>query len=251
MSNLRTLFPDTNWTVAISGETTLNKLYVYNTNTNSVSNGGQCCCWIVPTDVSWATFEVWGGGGGGGGACCCQSPYQNGGSGSYTRKTIAVSPGNWFTVCAGGTTNCATSCLGSVGFPSYACNATYGLCLCASGGGAGTTCCFHGFSGGYPSGPTVLCGSTCGGSFSLCGISGASRTGTCGFDSWHYTPSGPILGGGARASMDVCAATGSGCYLVSGSAFFPGGGGTGGIGNGGGCCWGGWGAGGLVAISYK
>lgn len=250
MSDLRTLFPDSRYTVTTSGDTSLTKLYVYNTNTTSVSNGGQCCCWIVPAAASWATFEVWGGGGGGGGACCCMGPYQNGGSGSYTRKTIPVATGNFFTLCAAGSTACSTSCLGTVGFPSYACNASFALCLCASGGSAGTTSCFQGISGCH-SGPTLVCGSTCGGNFSICGISGASHSYACGFDSWHYTPSGPILGGGAKTSFDWCSSTGSGCVLVQGQAFFPGGGGTGALATGGACCWGSFGAGGLVVVSYK
>ena len=39
--------------------------------------------------------------------------------------------------------------------------------------------------------------------------------------------------------------------MMEGAASFPGGGGGGAVSYGGGCCWGAWGAGGLVIVSYR
>lgn len=251
MADLRSLFPDANKYTVVNTSNNLNTLYVYNTNVGSVNNGGQCCLWTVPANTVWARFEVWGAGGSGGGACCCQQPSKGGGSGSYARKTIRVVPGQQYTICAGGSGCCSQANCGPNGFPSYACNAaaTYPLCLCASGGEGGASCCWAAIGGNYHCSSNI-CGSACGYDHAICGIQGSAHQSWCGFDSWHYIPSGPVIGAGTRISRTHCGESWMGCDLAGGWSSFPGGGGGTAISYGG-CCWGGWGAGGLVVITYK
>lgn len=250
MSSLTSLFPDSNFVTLSQPTNTFGQLYVFNTNTNNVTNGGQCCLWTVPAGTVWARFEVWGAGGDGGGACCCQQPSMGGGSGSYARKTTRVVPGQTYTICAGGSGCCSQNATGTSGFPSYACNpsATYPLCLCASGGFGGTSCCFAAIGGNYHCG-TVICGCTCGADFSLCGVTGSAHQSWCGFDAWQYIANGPYIGAGVKVGSTHCGEMWMGCCIAGGNTFPGGGGGT--TISYGGCCWGGWGAGGLVVITYK
>lgn len=258
MADLRTLFPDTNLNVTLSGNAP-QVLYVYNTSTNTANNGGRCCLWTVPAGARWARFEVYGGGGDGGGACCCQHGRCSAGSGSYARKTIRVVPGETYTLCAAGTGCCAQSCAGNIGFPSYACNATatYPLCLCASGGERGHSGCFLQTSGCI-SAPSQICGSSCGCDFSICGTySGAYDGVYCGFDSYQTAPVGVYeMSAGIRYSFDHCQVF-AGCVMIgagSGAAIncaqFGVPGGTASAASGG-CCWGGFGNGGLVIVTYQ
>ena len=251
MSSLTSLFPDSSFVAISQTANTFGQLHVYNTNTDNVTNGGQCCCWTVPAGVTWAKFEVWGGGGDGAGACCCQQASMGGGSGSYARKTTRVVAGQSYTVCAGGSGCCAVNATGTVGFPSYACNpsATYPLCLCASGGPGGTSCCWAAIGGNYHC-STVICGCACGHDFALCGVSGSAHQSWCGFDAWQYVPNGTYIGAGVKVGSTQCGEMWMGC-CVAGKNTFPGGGGGTSLSYGGACCWGGWGAGGLVIITYK
>lgn len=72
----------------------------------------------------------------------------------------------------------------------------------------------------------------------------------CGFDSWQYVPQGTYVGGGARTGSSHCGEYWMGCAIMGNGNTFPGGGGGTAISYGG-CCWGGWGAGGLVVVTYK
>jgi len=249
MSDLRSLFPDTRFNPTYSANT-FSTMYVYNTNVDSVTNGGRCCLWTVPAGVTWAKFEVWGGGGDGGGACCCQQPAKGGGSGSYARKTTRVVPGQTYTLCAGGSGCCSQNNCGSNGFPSYACGGTtYGICLCASGGEGGASCCWAAIGGNYHCSSNI-CGSACGYDLAICGIQGSAHQSWCGYDSWTYLASGPVIGSGSRISRTHCGEFWMGCDAIGGHAGWPGGGGGTAMSYGG-CCWGGWGAGGLVIVTYK
>ena len=253
MSDLRSLFPDSNYIQNISGNA-IQQLYVYNTNFYTAQNGGRCCLWTVPAGSVWARFELWGAGGDGAGGCCCQGMGHGGGSGTYARKTIRVNPGDSYTICAAGSGCCAQQCCGTQGLPSYVCNpsATYPICMCASGGSPGDTRCFYQTSGCYSCSANV-CGCTCGATFSLCGLQGAHYDGVyCGFDSFHYAPQGPVFGGGARVSFDGCNNFNGCTNIGSGSSFvgFGAGGGNANV-NGGPCCWGGFGQMGLVIVTYK
>lgn len=244
--NLSTLFPDSRWTIPSTVGNPLTVIYVYNTSVSTATNGGRCCLFTVPANATWAKFEVWGGGGGGGGACCCQQQCYSGGSGTYARRTISVTPGQQYTICAGGSSDCSLTCLGSPGFPSYAC-LTGTLALCAAAGPQGVTGCFY--TNNACNSVSYQSGGACGHDLVICGIvSGANAT-TCGYMSWAYGSEPTYLGGGIRASIDQCGlGTGMG---TGGCASFPGGGGSGAQASGGPCYQGGVGAGGLVVITYK
>jgi hypothetical protein len=253
--NLSTFFPDSRYTLSATATNALNVLYVYNTNTNSANNGGQCCLWTVPAGVGWAKFELWSGGGDGGGACCCQHASYSGGSGSYARKTIRVVPGQSYTICAAGSTAMPTACQGAGAFTSYACgnssNAgiTYPLCLCAPSGGVGVANCNYWQNQCNCTSYVCGVGSFCGADFCICGMRGGSQAATCGFMSWQSSAEPTYIGGAVRMSIDHCQNF-HGCGF-GGIAKFPGGGGSSANTNNGGCYCGGWGAGGLVLITYK
>lgn len=231
-----------------------NKLAIYHSSVTSVTNGGCCCCWVVPSGVSWATFEVWGSGGTGAGACCCMGPYVHGGTGHYGIKTIAVTAGNFFCTCAASTTCCNTSCCGSCGLPSYVICGNGVSAICASGGAGSCTGCWRSYQGCagicYPS-----CDNGCGVSGQDMAISAMAsptkESNYCWGNMWSFASGSAVFGNNFRTGSDYCTTnlTISGC-TNSGAAAFPGGGGNTARACGGGCCHGGWGAGGLVLITY-
>ena len=97
---------------------------------------GCCCLWTVPTRVKRLHIEMWGAGGGGHGSCSCNrcQHFKGAGGGYYNSKTITVSPGWTYTVCASGAGNCCrTECVGCNGCSSYVngCNLSN---FCALGG---------------------------------------------------------------------------------------------------------------------
>lgn len=104
---------------------------------------GKCCLWTVPSEVSTVTFEIWSGGGGGAGMMCCNycSFSIGGAGGNYATKTISVTPGWTYTVCAGGSWPCATSytCSAGMGCASFVtgCNLSN---FCVVGGCGGWMC---------------------------------------------------------------------------------------------------------------
>lgn len=253
MATLTQLFPVGQYLAGAGAAGSFTQVFIYNTNINSVQNGGQCCLWSVPTGTTWIRFEVWGGGGDGAGGCCCMQPNIAAGAGAYVRKTVTAVAGNSYTICAAGSGCCSPSCCGTNGFTSYVCGGTGSgaVAMCAAGGPASCSQCFM-YGGCACTGNTETCrsGSFCGGDFGLPAISGASHTTTCGYQSWQYVPSGPYIGTGVRHSRDYCT-YGTGCEVLQGHASFPGGGGGGALMYGGGCCWGNHGAGGLVIISYR
>ena len=254
--NLSTLFPTSLYTQVSSSGNTLGVIYVYNTNTNTLNNGGQCCLFTAPAGSTYAKFEVWGGGGAGAGSCCCQHAAYSGGSGSYARKTIQLVPGQQYTVCAGGSsTSPAYSSTGTgvTGNPSYVCGnnsnsgITYPITLCANGGGPGSSQCNYWQNACNI--PSCICGGGCGYDLLICGSQAGSQASTCGLVSWAFAAEPTYVGGGVRMSCDHCQ---NGCgSAFGGCATFPGGGGMSGNTNGGSCSCGGWGAGGLVIITYK
>lgn len=113
---------------------------------------GCCCQWTVPSGVRQITVELWGAGGGGGSAsadnCCGANP--GGSAGSYVKKSIAVTPGDVVTICAG-----AGGCSGGgkVDSGSYCCCGGRGACsfvqingtFCADawGGDRGISECYY------------------------------------------------------------------------------------------------------------
>lgn len=101
--------------------------------------GGCCCLWTVPSGVTRATFELWGAGGNGNGACStsrCQH-FAGAGGGFYNSKTISVTPGWTYTICAGGVHPCMSiECLACYGCSSYV-NGCGLSNFCAVGGAPG------------------------------------------------------------------------------------------------------------------
>ena len=74
---------------------------------NSCSNG-CCCAWTIPAGVRKVQWEIWGSGGSGAGACSTSRchHYKGAGGGYYNNKTIDVTPGSTYTVCAAGNGLC-------------------------------------------------------------------------------------------------------------------------------------------------
>ena len=254
MALLSELFPTSNYVVAGGGGGgAMEQIYVYNTNIESNLNGGASCSWTVPAGTTWARFELWGGGGGGAGGCCCQQPATSGGAGAYSRKTLSVTPGETYSICAAGTTNCSTPCCGAPGYPTYVSGPN--VCMCSLGGPAGCNSCFMIDGGCTCWGGTMSCRGNdyCieNADFGLRAIGGSTvMRPFCGRQSYQMVPQGPYIGGGKKSSYNYCEA-GHGLRSVGSHATFPGGGGGGAVSYGGGCCWGHWGAGGLVIITYR
>lgn len=104
---------------------------------------GCCCLWTVPTGVRRMTIEMWGAGGSGHGACSCNrcQVYRGAQGGYYNTKTISVSAGWTYTVCAGGVYRCCErDCVGCTGCASYVNGCGLSGNFCAHGGYGGLAC---------------------------------------------------------------------------------------------------------------
>ncbi len=104
---------------------------------------GCCCLWTVPTGVRRMTIEMWGAGGSGHGACSCNrcQVYRGAQGGYYNTKTIDVSAGWTYTVCAGGVYRCCErDCVGCTGCASYVNGCNLSGNFCAHGGCGGLAC---------------------------------------------------------------------------------------------------------------
>lgn len=209
--------------------------------------------WTVPAQTFQATFEIWGGGGGGAAHCCCDC-YRGGRGGSggaYTTKTIAVTPGNTYSICVGyggmvdqvGSCTVHWCCFGQNGSTTYI-NGTNLSNFCATGGCGGNSQCYY------------TCG--CTDDSSSCGYGGDINA--RGAPGWvgHRTEacSNTITVGGSAGGFSAspryntpdhcCPATTCGC-----AGTFPGGGGQTALSFMCCCCSaGGVGANGLVRIHY-
>jgi len=248
MSNLRSLL----YTDAVSITTaSLLEFAVANT-TESGSNGGCLCCWVVPAGASYIKFEMWGGGGGGGGACCCMQGWP-GGSGSYAVKTLSgtqVVPGDTYYICAGGTSAVSNTNDGCPGNTSYVLGTNLSN-FCARGGCGGDVRCY-----GFCS-----CRHICTMNSNVCCSTGGDVciSGTCGGSVIQFfcyagsqqwapvapgTVSGPVFGP-SGCTPYVGIGDGAICKPV-----FPGGGGFSAQVHAGQCRCGHWGASGLVMVTY-
>ena len=241
------------------------QFYLYNANYWNVANGGCCLLWTVPAGTTSIRFELTGGGGTGSiGACCSNGP--SGGAGAYAVKTLFAYDGDFvagstqYTICSGASTDCsccrqctACACCGRRGCRSFVTGS--GLSnFCAEGGALG----WHNWGGGCYS---YVCPAQCNKCLQVCAC-------------WRRADFGIIGPSGGKHNNQYCRGTdrswtgpGVGPYAVStnfgqdncsrgnthgcckGQALFPGGGGISPFTDGG-CCWGGWGAGGLVVVSY-
>lgn len=226
--------------------------YVYNTSIGgSVNDGGQCCCVVIPTGFRSATVELWGGGGTGGGSCCCMWPYTQASPGSYVYTEIVVVAGEYYQICAAGSNTCSPTCLGQDGLPSYIRRNGLTVCACAHGGCAGTTLCFNkALTCTGVCVPSSLIGLSNIGCLSVCGHRGMSQASNfCHTDNIETAAGSPKYGQNTRLGASNCFAgmASQGCSRILNH--WPGGPGNGAGACGGGCCWSGWGAGGLVIMT--
>jgi len=102
-------------------------------------SAGCCCLWTVPTGVKRLQIQLWGAGGNGVGACSCNRCHHDRGAqgGYYNVKTISVSPGWTYTVCAAGVYRCLSrECTACDGCSSYV-NGCGLSNFCARGGDHG------------------------------------------------------------------------------------------------------------------
>lgn len=232
-----------------------NDFTVYNTNTQSVYNGGQCCLWTVPAGVTCAIFEMWSAGGDGGGACCCMQGGAAGG-GVYAIKTCTVSAGQQIRICAASSGCCVQSESGRQGDPTWICSLGGGggtengvtWYVCADGGqpvSRSTRCNY--FNGCYTCCSMCWCCSIAyGADFFAPGVSGTGfGTQHCVDQGHQYAGVGPMTTG-PRLGPNGCCAWGGSC----GNFHFPGGGGFSSQGHPGGCCCGTPGGGGMVYVLY-
>lgn len=118
---------------------------------------GNCCQWTVPAGATQAQFQIWGAGGNGSacdwGSCCSYS--LSGGNGEYTFVKMQVTPGQKFTLCAGGgiavSTNSCYSYGAADGCNSFICG-DGSTCILSCGGLTGyANMCGGGVRANYPS----------------------------------------------------------------------------------------------------
>ena len=249
MANLRDLL----YTNAVQNVSpTPVELLVFNTSIDTPENGGRCCLWTVPSNVSWVEFQIWGGGGGGAGSCCCMQG-RPGGNGAYSKKLVKAPAGSFltgcqYTICAAGTTGAAPSQPGCSGYTSYVNG--YGLSnFCARGGTNGTSWCW-GYCACHTMGPMNpwQCCAT-GGDIDMHSIEGGGMSSFyCFGNGKQWAPVAPMTVSGPFMGPGGCACGGIGnclfCYAV-----FPGGGGFTAQ-TYGGCRCGIHGAGGMVSVYY-
>lgn len=114
---------------------------------------GATCTWTVPSNATFARFQVWGAGAGSHNMCCCGVGLW-GGSGAYASVILPVTPGSQYIMCAG----CAQCCIMRDAGPTSGggCSSWVtgpGLCnFCADGGEASMYCMLlrsFGGTGGY------------------------------------------------------------------------------------------------------
>jgi len=231
-----------------------------------VSNGGCCLAWTVPALTSTVRFELQAGGGSGSiGTCCSNGPA--GGAGSYATKTLHQYKGDFvpgsttYTLCAAGTSECSCCgqcqnclCCGRRGCSSYVTGGSNLNNFCTEGGAWGWHQCSGGCYTCTSSWQCCVCIATCsryfGADFGFAGVQGGRQMNQyCMGGDWATT------GGGVgpwsaptHKGVDNCShGNVHGC--CKGHSLFPGGGGMSPFTDGG-CCWGGYGAGGLVVVSY-
>ena len=248
------------------------KCYFYNKCWWSPTNGGCCYLWTVPTGTNSIQFEIVSSGGTGGPGQCCTGGFFPGGSGAYGTKMISKSAscfqdGCQYTLCAAGSTGCSccSCCTGRYGCgfegnPSYVQGS--GLSnFCARGGSWGHhkcaewcyTCKMISQCGWCNNeAPACVCNISHGsqGDFAISGGTGADTANYyCNTDHFPVaaaTP-GPYSAGYARGRAKCGTGNARGCCY--GHALFPGGGGFT-AGTEGSNCWGDYGQGGLVVLTF-
>lgn len=162
--------------------------------------------WLCPDDVFFATVRCWGGGGGSGGGQTLVGAGAGGGGGGYSEKTIAVVPGDSYTVHPGAAGAAgAVHAAGGAGGDSYFDTSTTVMAK-GGGGGAGNTGA-AGAGGDAASGFGDICYSGGSGSaFVALAGSGGGGGGSAGSD-----------GNGGSASVNVGGAAGRGTGGTAGA----------------------------------
>ena len=244
---------------------TTNQFYLCNGNHWNVNNGGCCCGWTVPGKTLTVRFELVSGGGSGSiGTCCSNGP--GGSGGGYAVKTQFSHKGDFtpgstqYTICAGGTTSCSCcgfahglQCCGMRGCKSYVTGGTLSN-FCVNGGSYG----YHQCGGGcYDCTFTTQCcycwGSTScfyGSDFGIRGyLPGRIQNQYCLGSTWSQMGGSPGPWGATFNQTASACSSGSQYGCARGHSLFPGGGGATPHTEGS-CCWGGWGAGGLVVVTH-
>ena len=237
---------------------------VYNTamQNSGVTDGGVCCCFKPPANTTYVTFELWGSGGDGAGGCCCAGQYRSAAAGTYYKKTLNSNICPYYIVCAGGSGCCAQALQGTCGFPSFATNGSTTV-ACAAGGVGACAYCGHDVGCTPCNGMCAYScntngGNTCAGlgDFGIASLSqGTMDNYFCNQYTQQLQPGAHKYGANSRHALQGCCTniTISGCCRYGNGSYalnFPGGPGSTGVGCGGGCCWGGWGLGGMALITY-
>ena len=252
----------------------LNEIYVWNLNNWSPENGGRCCAFTVPNGTTSIKFEILSGGGPGGSSGGDYDHGCGGQGGNYGVRTLTKSvngftDGTVYTVCAAGSSNCSCCCSCNQncrhGCTSFV-NGTGLSNFCAIGGMGGSTSwdmisqCYNCHIGNvqcnvgnYNAGwITNVCNDPVYGS-DMC-FRGTSGSYNAQYDCCadHFSvagsPSGPISAGHGIGGKHMCVGNLACC---SAHAAFPGGGGAGHATASVSACWGSFGAGGLVKITYS
>ena len=246
MANLR----DYLYGYAEGGQEVPQELVVYNTGITTVNNGGQCCLFTVPANMTQVAGEVMGGGGAGQGSRCCTYGYPGGGGGTM-EFSGPVEPGDAITVCAGGSTCCKSYDNCQSGNISFVCNPGK-WCVKACGGQYGEYLCNGFYCYTCHKGCCLSAGSVSGSAVSFVQ---SDRSPSYQFNSnWCYNHTyqvaqGAGLTGHIRSFFNGCCMNqyqGT-CYFGT----FPGGGGATASSSGGTCYCGAPGAGGLVYLVFK
>ena len=251
-----------------------NEFYVYNENHWTPVNGGKCCLWTVPAGTTSIIFEVLSGGGPGGSSGGDYDHGVGGQGGNYTMKTLRKSNGDFvsgcqYTICAAGTSDCSCCCSCNMNCRHGCTSFVTGSGLtnfCAIGGMGGSTnwdmtsnCynCHIGNiqcdRGNYNAGwVNHVCNSpTYGGDVEFRGTSGSFvRQYDCCAHAFSVagSPSGPFTAAHGISGKHRCVGNLACC---SAHAAFPGGGGAGHATDSSDACWGSFGAGGLVKVTYS
>ena len=253
---------------------------IFNENHWTSQNGGCCLQWTVPADIGMIKFEILSGGGPGGSSGHSHEEPVGGQGGNYAMIQLLAEDSDFtagssvYSLCAAGTSwcsccdHCCTACRD--GCPSYITGD--GLTnFCAVGGRGGPTswdvmsscynckksaqCNFGNYNAGWVQSTTYpgYCGiptSPTTKSIGFTGTSGdMSHTYSCCSEGFVMAgvPSGP-WSTSSGLSSDWCT-TCFPCYAAHSN--FPGGGGTGQPRATSSACWGFWGAGGLVKVTYQ
>ena len=258
------------------------EFYVYNDEHWTPENGGKKCDWMIPVGTQSIKFEIVGGGGPGGSVS--HDDYSTGGQGGNTAiKTVNLADGDFtstdgsqslYTLCAAGTSQCSCCICCEYEPCRQGCDSFVtgsGLSnFCATGGKGGThhcdrrCSCYNWFTPGQQV-YSCTCLHSCANERTwnrwMCapgffgadmGFTGSSGHMQGGYDCNKMYQIGPgeptgIFSSASPNAGDYCH-TMQGCCVAE--AMFPGGGGYSAISDTG-CCFSGFGAGGLVRVTYS